>query len=213
MTNLSPNTMISLSMWNNVVTGVRFPQYQYIWRTSFSNGGVLDAYRIGANSFLIGSIEDNNTRYNDYRDTRSNYMQRSYTNPSGWVVASGFTSRLNNYDYSTLRSARLLMNSSTGVISTLSTSIYLIYAEIIVNSVTTHSYLEMQLLKNGVLISSHYEATPTAGHSAWAQTSVLSLYEASSYTLQFRFGGNGTGTVRLGYSEFIGNKNRCGALS
>ena len=214
MTDLSPNTMISLSMWNSAIAGVRFPQYKYSWRSTFTNGGALDAYRIAGNSFILGSIEDNLTRYNDYRDTRSNYMSRSYTNILGtWTTADNFTNLLNVYSYTGNRSARLLMNRIAGTISTLNTSVYLIYADLIINSVNAQNYLEMQLLKNGSLVSSAYEAVPSAGHSAWVQTSALSLYETSTYSLRFRFNGTGTVTVRLGYSEFIGNKNRCGALS
>lgn len=215
MFDLSPNVMISLNSWNSVIQESRFPQYQWFWRTSFVSGGVLDAYRVAGNSFILGSIEDNITRYNEYRDTRSNYMSRSYTvsSPGTWDTIASYTSRLNNYTYTGNRSARLSMDSTAGTIATLNSSIYMIYADVIVDSVTTHSYADMRITRNGTPVSCMYESLPTAGVSAWIQTSALALYDNATYRVEVRFGGSGVATIRLGYTEFIGNKNRCGALS
>lgn len=213
MNDLSPNTMIDLNIWNSVIDDVAFPQYQWFWRTSFRNGGVIDAYRIAGNSFVLGSIEDNITRYNEYRDIRSNYMYRDFSATAGtWNLVDSYTSGLNNYNFAQ-QTARLSANRSAGTITTLSTSIYLVYVDLIINSVASHSYADIRLLKNGVEVACSYESLPNTGHSAYIHTSAISLYENADYQVEFRLGGNGDVSVRLGYTEFIGNKNGCGEFS
>jgi hypothetical protein len=218
MTDLSPNTIISLDMWNAATVRTRFPAYQVIFRNSFLQGGAIDAYRFAGNSFILGSIEDNITRYNEYRDTRSNYMSRSVTfsSPNTWLPVNNFTSRLNDYNFVGRRSARLNMNTSTGIISTLNTSVYLIYANIIISNVSTSTYAEMRIFKTiggASIISSKYELIPITAHSAFLQVSALSIYDADDYRVEFRFGNSGTAIIQFGYTEFIGNKSGCGAFS
>jgi len=209
MKNLSNNAIINLSIWNSAINSTRFPEYLSSWRTEYVKGGMLDAYSIAGNSFILNTISDNKSRYNDNKDTRSNYMTRSYTNPSGWTTATNFTSRLNTFAF-TSKDARLPINTTTGEISTLNTSIYLIYAEMIVSSISSHAYGELYIKQDANNVVGAYEPLTSSGHSAWIHVSFLSLYQAADFTTVFRIGGNGTIQIRFGYTEFIGNKNDCG---
>lgn len=212
MKNLPNNSVINLSVWNAATASTRFPQYQSSWRTGYANGGIVDPYKIAGNSFILGNIEDNNTRFSGDRDTRSNFMSRSYTNPSGWINATNYTSRMNFYTISGNRNGRLSYDTATGIITTLNTSIYLLYADLIISNVTSTSFCELYIQQGSTPVAGGYEALPTNGCSAYLQVNFLSLYQASNYSVAFRLGGNATMQLKFGYAEFIGNKNRCGEI-
>lgn len=212
MKNLPNDAVINVSVWNQAITSTRFPQYQSSWRTQYANGGIVDPYMIAGNSFILGSIEDNNTRFSSDRDTRSNFMTRSYTNPSGWVTATNYTARMNAYTITGIRNGRLAYDTTTGTITTLNTSIYLLYADLIISNVTGTSYCELYIQQGSTPVAGGYESLPTNGNSAYLQVNFLSLYQASNYSVVFRLGGNATMQLKFGYAEFIGNKNRCGEI-
>jgi hypothetical protein len=219
MRNKTANAFISLADWNDVVNDTLLPQYGYQWRSSFTSGGVLDAYRIAGNSFILGSIDDNITLYNDYRDTRSNYMFYSSTgHDSNWRVATNFTNSYSTFSATGVnRDARLVMSLATGTITTLSSSIYLIYAEMTIPSVTSQVKGYMQIRRNGVNVADiSNSGVNISAQSVSLQGHYLSIYSGANYTLRWRTEGSaphGNVQIRFGYSEFIGNKNKCGATS
>lgn len=219
MRNKTANAFITLADWNDVVDDTLFPQYKYEWRSSFTSGGVLDAYRISGNSFILGSIDDNITLYNDYRDTRSNYMFYTSTgHNSDWRVATNFTNSYNNFAATGAnRDGRLVMSKSTGTITTLSSSIYLIYAEMTIPSVTSQVRGYMQIRQNGTNVADiSSSGVNISTQSMSLQGQYLSIYRGANYTLRWRTEGSsphGAVQIRFGYAEFIGNKNNCGAAT
>ena len=220
MKQLPANAQITTKIWNDVVNDTSIPYYDYSWRNSHVKGGILDPYRIAGNSFILGAIDDNITLYSAYRDTRSNYLLKNQTFGTAATtpaVATNYTARLNDYSATGGdRPGRLLNSASAGSITTLNTSIYLIYANIVTYP-PNPSYdgdFYIAILKNGTPVA-EASTSSLVNSSVFLQAQYLSLYESATYTLQWSKSlstAQTTGAIVLGYSEFIGNKNGCGAI-
>lgn len=228
LTNLSPNSIVTLSIWNDAVNATAFTQLLP------SSLGTLEAYRVASKNILMNPITSFPTRYTQYKDIRSNYMDlvlnpTSFSTNSLSVINSSKCSsvtKFNSYNAQLLQDAgteqygrvKVGFNTTNCTIQTPGNSLYIIYAEFRCNQaiVITDMCVLISNSTNVVASISPFIATTgfTASQTIALQGQYLSeSYAADTYSLKILVNTASTfpvATVRFGYVELIGKGSGCG---
>jgi hypothetical protein len=228
LTNLSPNSIITLDMWNEVVNSTTFTQLLS------SSLGTLEAYRVASKTTLMSPITSFATRYPQYRDIRSNYMDlvlnpTSFTTNTLSVVNSSKCSSVTRFN---AYNAQLLQDSGTEqygrikvgfdvtncTIQTPGNSLYIIYAEFRCNQAIVITDVCLLISNSTGVVANISPFISTTGFTA---NQIINLqcqclsesYVAETYSLKVLVNTASTfpvATLRFGYVELIGKGNWCG---
>lgn len=227
-TNLSPNSIITLDMWNNVVSETAFTQLLP------SSLGTLEAYTVASKNTLMNPITSFATQYTSNKGIRSNYMDlvldpASFSTNSLSVVNSSKCSSVttfNSYNTQLLQDAgteqygriKAGFDTTNCTIQTPGGSLYIIYVEFRCNQAIVIT--DLAVVVKGLTVPatdiSPFIATTgfTANQTILLQSQYLSSsYNAETYSLNILVNTASTfpvATLRFGYLELIGKGSGCG---
>ena len=227
-TNLSPNSIITLDIWNNAVSKTAFTQLLP------SSLGTLEAYTVASKNTLMNPTTSFATQYTSNKGIRSNYMDlvlnpASFSTNSLSVVNSSKCSSVttfNSYNTQLLQDAgteqygriKAGFNTTNCTIQTPGGSLYIIYVEFRCNQAIVITDLAVVINGSSLDATDISPSIPTTGFTAnqtiLLQSQYLSTsYNAETYSLKILVNTASTfpvATLRFGYLELIGKGSGCG---
>jgi hypothetical protein len=227
-TNLSPNSIITLDIWNNAVNKTAFTQLLP------SSLGTLEAYTVASKNTLMNPTTSFATQYTSNKGIRSNYMDL-VLNPASFAINTlsvvnsskcSSVTTFNSYNTQLLQDAGTEQygrikggfNTTNCTIQTPGRSLYIVYAEFRCNQaivITDMCVLISNSNKDVANISPFIATTGfTANQVIGLQCQYLSeSYAAETYSLKVLVNTASTfpvATLRFGYIELIGKGGECG---
>ena len=225
---LSPNSIITLSIWNDSVNKTAYTQLIP------SSLGTLEAYRVTSKSVLMSPITSFSTRYSQYKDIRSNYMDL-VLNPASFatntlsVVNSSKCSsvtKFNSYNTQLLQDAgteqygriKTGFNTTNCTIQTPGGSLYIIYVEFLCNQAVVITDMCVLISNSTGVVANISPFVSTSGFTSSQTIALQSQYLSASYavetySLKVLVNTASTfpvATLRFGYVELVGMGNGCG---
>ena len=97
----SSGNNVTVTRWNNIVASTRFPEYVFNAST-YEYGGNLNAYRRTWAGYSLGSIDAYGSRYTEFRDIRSTYMNKTVSSSQPatnvWTTVIDYDTLSNPYN-------------------------------------------------------------------------------------------------------------------
>ena len=218
----SSGNNVTVTRWNDIVASTRFPEYIYD-ATAYAYGGNLNAYRRTWAGYTLGSIDAYGSRYTEFRDTRSTYMNKnvSASQPATnvWTTVIDYNALSNPYNASN-QEGRLTLVQNTGTITPNVNSAYILYAVINIANIPpnmTAAFLQIQT--GGVTIAEvnqNLDLTAANGQQLRLINQTFVAYKNTAHTVRYKLLYTGTApsyVITFGYTELIGQKSGCGGYS
>ena len=216
----SSGNNITVQRWNSVVASTRFPEYIYD-ATAYTYGGNLNAYRRTWAGYNLGSIDSYGSRYTEFRDIRSTFMNKnvsdSHPPTNEWRTVTLYDTLSNPYNASN-QEGRLTLNKDAGTITPNINSAYIFYAEIKMNNTTIVTNAFMQIQTGGVTIAEvNQNLNLINGQSMKLINQTFVAYKNTAHTVRYKLLYTGFPPppyqITFGYTELIGQKSGCGGYS
>ena len=218
----SSGNNVTVTRWNNVVASTRFPEYIYD-ATAYTYGGNLNAYRRTWAGYNLGSIDAYGSRYTEFRDIRSTFMNKTVSSSqpatNTWTTVIDYNTLSNPYNASN-QEGRLTLLQSPGTITPNINSAYIFYAVInIANIPASMTAAFLQIQTGGVTIAEvnqNLDLTTANGHQLRLINQTFVAYKNTAHTVRYKLLYTGTApsyVITFGYTELIGQKSGCGEYS